>query len=152
MTRFFSVSKRSPRKPGKGKGKVTRKNIKKTRSLNLKGGRLRFFKRIAPLEEDLTLPSLVSSAIEAYKYKDYDDYTFFRLKAQALYGKEALLNEMESQLSKEVQVETFTVQQQVDNVAEGGGRGRGGGGGVIRSGSGGRRGWHGRGSRRAKQN
>ena len=55
---------------------------------------------------------------------------------------------MESQLSKEVQVETFTVQQQVDNVAEGGGGGRG----VIRSGSGGRRGWHGRGSRRAKQN
>jgi hypothetical protein len=53
---------------------------------------------------------------------------------------------MESQLSKEVQVETFTVQQQVDNVAEGGG------GGVIRSGSGGKRGWHGRGSRRAKQN
>jgi len=145
MTRSFSVSKRSPKK-----GKVTRKNIKKTRSLNLKGGRLRFFKRIAPLEEDLTLPSLVSSAIEAYKYKDYDDYTFFRLKAQALYGKEALLNEMESQLSKEVQVETFTVQQQVDNVAEGGGGG--GGGGVIRSGSGGKRGWHGRGSRRAKQN
>lgn len=139
MTRSFSISKRSPRKrsPRKlGKGnKGTRKNIKRS----LKGGRLRFFKRIAPRDEDLTLPSLVSSAIEAYKYKDYDDYTFFRLKAQALYGKEALLNEMESQLSKEVKVETFTVQEQVEN---GGGEGSAGGGG------GGRRGWHGRGSRR----
>ena len=108
MTRSFSISKRSPRKrsPRKlGKGKGTRKNIKKS----LRGGRLRFFKRIAPLEKDLTLPSLVSSAIEAFKYKDYDDYTFFRLKAQALYGKEALLNEMEMQLSKEVKVETLIV-------------------------------------------
>lgn len=100
MTRSFSISKRSPRKPGKGKGKGTRKNIKKSRSL--RGGRLRFFKRIAPLEEDLTLPSLISSAIESYKYKDYDDYTFFRLKAQALYGKEALLDEFELQLTKQV--------------------------------------------------
>ena len=96
MTRSFSVSKRSPKK-----GKKTRKNVKKSRSL--KGGRLRFFKRIAPLEEDLTLPSLVFSAIEAYKYEDYDDYTFFRLKAQSLYGKEALLDEFELQLTKQVQ-------------------------------------------------
>jgi|694.fasta_scaffold85281_3 hypothetical protein len=136
MTRSFSVSKRSPKK-----GKKTRKNVKKTRSI--KGGRLRFFKRIAPLQEDLTLPSLVSSAIEAYKYEDYDDYTFFRLKAQSLYGKEALLDEFEFQLTKQVQISNpFTGQQQVVNnvAAEGGGGGGGRGGG--------RRGWHGRGSRR----
>lgn len=50
----------------------------------------------------MTLKELARSAIEAFKVKDYDDYTRFRLKAESMYGKEALLQELEIQLKKQI--------------------------------------------------
>ena len=82
----------------------SRKSKRRSRSKrSLRGGsRLRVFKRFAPEAEDLTLKELARSAIEAFKVKDYDDYTRFRLKAESMYGKEALLQELEIQLKKQI--------------------------------------------------
>ena len=81
------------------KRSVRRRNRKPLKA----GSRLRAFQRIAPDVQDETLSNLVRAGVQAFLLKDYDDYSFFRGKAESKYGVETTLNEFIKQTQQQTQ-------------------------------------------------